>query len=106
MQATQKAFDEFVYRPYASEYSTAHRNRQGDGHCLCLWRRLAVLVCFRMDSSALCGASRETTREEEGMMRTRVYTSADGGTIVADPTREEMEALMTRARGSNSGSRL
>ncbi len=28
-------------------------------------------------------------------MRTRVYTSADGGTIVADPTREEMEALMT-----------
>jgi magnesium transporter len=28
------------------------------------------------------------------MMRTRVYTSADGGTILADPSKEEMEALM------------
>lgn len=29
------------------------------------------------------------------MMRTRVYTSADSGTILVDPSKEEMEALMT-----------
>ncbi|MGI8858181.1 MAG: CorA family divalent cation transporter, partial [Thermomicrobiales bacterium] len=29
------------------------------------------------------------------MMRTRVYTSAAGGTILADPSKEEMAALMT-----------
>src|SRR5438874_972584 len=30
-----------------------------------------------------------------GMLRTRVYTSADGGKIVEDPSMAEMEALMT-----------
>src|SRR4051812_4020363 len=34
------------------------------------------------------------TGRATGMMRTRVYTSAGGGTILADPTMEEIESLL------------